>query len=602
MARIVLEGRPGSPGIGVGAVFRPGNTSPSTSASGSAEASAAVAMAGSDSGATHQRERLLAALEEAAGQLDSLAAETVERAGADIGAIFEAQALFARDPGLVEPALRAIDRDGQSAAHAIELAAAEQADRLAAVDDAYFRERSADLRDVGRRVVSILNGEPPVDLHRADGAPAIIAADDVDASLVATLRVGLVRGIALAGGAETGHAAIVARALGIPMALGIGSSLAATPEGTIIAVDGTAGRVIVEPTETELRELGDLASHQERALIAKQSGAARPAVLDVLRANAGSVREVEQAVAAGAAGIGLFRTELLFLGRSVPPGLEEQRAIYRRVLDAADGRPVVFRTLDIGGDKPAAYQSSEPEANPALGVRGIRLGLRHPELLDTQLRALLEAAPGGELRLMFPMVATLEEVRDARARLDAIVADCHRTGTPLAAAIWVGIMVEVPAAALMADVLAPEVDFLSIGTNDLVQYTLAADRSSPALADLARALQPAVLRLVDRIVTAGHASGRQVSVCGEAAADPLAGPLLVGLGVDQLSVAPAALESVRKRLDGLDPEACRSAAREVLKAGNVSQVRAIAERLIDRDRQQWEFAGEEGSTVAIPNH
>jgi phosphocarrier protein FPr len=535
-----------------------------------------------------EKTQLLAALETAATQLDLLASETGARAGADVGAIFEAQSLFARDPGLVEPALRAIEQDGRSAAEAIELAAAQQADQLAAVDDAYFRERSADLRDVGRRVVAILNGEAPLDLHRADGTPAIIAADDVDASLVATLRSGLVRGIALVGGAETGHAAIVARALGMPLALGLGGVLEEASDGTVVAVDGTTGRVLIEPTDDDLKALvvspeaaAATNGHQSRA--AGDVGASAASAVDgrvEVHANAGSVREVEQAVAAGASGIGLFRTELLFLGRTIPPGLDEQRTIYRRVLDAAGGRSVVFRTLDVGGDKPAGYQAAAPEANPALGIRGIRLGLREPELLEVQLRALVEAAAGGELRVMFPMVATLDEVRAARSRLEAIVAQSERAGTPVPSVVRVGIMVEVPAAALMADALASAVDFLSIGTNDLVQYTLAADRTNPGLAELASALQPAVLRLVDRVVTAARAAGIPVAVCGEAAADALVGPLLVGLGVDELSVAPPALPASRARIESLDAEACGAAAREALVAATSGEVRAIAERLV----------------------
>ena len=298
-----------------------------------------------------------------------------------------------------------------------------------------------------------------------------------------------------------------------------------------------------------------------------------------IEANAGSVREVEQAVASGAAGIGLFRTELLFLGRTIPPSLDEQRAIYQRVLKAAGDIPVVFRTLDVGGDKPAGYQHSEPEANPALGVRGIRLGLRHPELLEVQLRALLEASAGGELRVMFPMVATVEEVRAARAMLGSVVEACDQADVPVAASVRVGVMIEVPAAALMADALAREVEFFSIGTNDLIQYSLAADRTNPGLDELATALQPAVLRLVDRVVTAAHQLGRSVAVCGEAAADPLAGPLLVGLGVDELSVAPAAIAVVRDRLAGLDPDGCQVAARDALAATTVAEVRAIAARI-----------------------
>ena len=594
MATRILEGRPGSPGLGVGALLRPdGAVGPSNGRVAPAGASTGAGGPPTADRIAFEQARLLGALSAAAAQLDGLAAETGERAGAGIGAIFEAQAIFARDPGLVEPAMRGIASEGRSAVQAIEVAAAEQAAVLGAVDDEYFRERAADVRDVGRRVIDILLGHPPLDLHRADGAPAVIVAEDLDASVVATLRTELVSGIALAGGAANGHAAIVARALGIPMTLGLGQSLADAHEGVRVAVDGTGGRLLIEPAEIELARLAETLQSAggpssstpgtlERAARSGSgsSGPERPGALRwTLEANAGSVREVEQAMTAGAAGIGLFRTELLFLGRSVPPGLEEQRTIYRRVLEAAAGAPVVFRTLDVGGDKPAGYQRTEPEANPALGIRGIRLGLRHPALLEVQLRALLEASAGGELRLMFPMVATLEEVREARVVVGSILEACRQADVPTAASVRIGIMVEVPAAALMVDAIAREVDFLSIGTNDLVQYTLAADRTNPGLEDLASALQPAVLRLVDRVVAAAHPLGRSVAVCGEAAADPLVGPLLIGMGVDELSVGPAAIPAVRERLEGLDVEAWRAAARDALAATTIDEVRAIAARI-----------------------
>jgi phosphoenolpyruvate-protein kinase (PTS system EI component) len=291
---------------------------------------------------------------------------------------------------------------------------------------------------------------------------------------------------------------------------------------------------------------------------------------------------VEQAAAAGARGIGLLRTELLFLGRTVPPGLDEQRAVYRRIRAAMPNDPVVFRTLDVGGDKPVAYRPSLAEANPALGVRGVRLGLRQPELLEVQLRALLESAPDYPLHVMFPMVATLEEVRDARAVLERAGEASRRAGVGVSDEVHVGIMIEIPAAALMADALAPAVDFFSIGTNDLVQYTMAADRTSADLADLATAFQPAVLRLVGGVCRAALQHGRPVAVCGEAAANPLLAPLLVGLGVTHLSVAAQSVRSVHQALAGLSPEACRTAGEAALSAHSSAEVQEIAKTLLRR--------------------
>jgi phosphoenolpyruvate-protein kinase (PTS system EI component) len=299
----------------------------------------------------------------------------------------------------------------------------------------------------------------------------------------------------------------------------------------------------------------------------------------VIEGNAGSVREVEQAAAAGAHGIGLLRTELLFLGRSIPPGLDEQRALYGRIRAAMPAGPVVFRTRDIGGDKPAGYGPATAEANPALGVRGVRLGLRHPELLEVQLRALLESAPDLPLHVMFPMVATVEEVLLARAALDRAAEASRSAGQRVASEVQVGIMIEVPAAALMADALAPVVDFFSIGTNDLVQYTMAADRTHAELADIGSAFQPAVLRLIRTVCGAAREHNRPVAVCGEAAANLLLAPLLVGLGVNHLSLAAHSVRTVHQALTDLDLDACRAAADAALRAHSRGEVQQIAEGL-----------------------
>jgi phosphocarrier protein FPr len=294
-----------------------------------------------------------------------------------------------------------------------------------------------------------------------------------------------------------------------------------------------------------------------------------------IAANVGSPQEAEAAALAGADGIGLVRTELLFLGRHAPPTGSEQRAAYRRIVAAMPGRPVVFRTLDVGGDKPAAWQP-EREANPALGVRGLRLGLRQTSLLDDQLAAMLEAAAGEALRVMLPMVSTREELDRARERLDAVRSGLVARGHETPASVALGVMIEVPSAAIMADAMAESADFFSIGTNDLVQYTLAADRTNPELADLAVAHQPAILRLIDTVVRAAVAHGRHVAVCGEAAGDPELVPLLVGLGVEELSVAPASVALIRARVTDLDLEHCRNLATRALAATTVSDVRAIA--------------------------
>ena len=601
MARSILLGRAGSPGVGVGRllVVLPTVTAPAGALGGAAPADGASAAGRNGRGPSSlatEHARLADALGLCATELEALAVQTTARAGEEVGAIFEAQALFARDPGIVGPAY-ALIAAGLGADEAILRVTSEQADVLAAVDDDYFRERAADVRDVGRRVAAILTGAERPDLWHADGAPAVLVAADLDPSAVATLRPELVAGIALAGGAPTGHAAIVARALGIPLVLGLGSTLAAVAVdagGADGAVDGSDGRLFIEPSTEDLLELERMASlaravagpaavHLEAPTSRRSAGAPTSAGSPAASAGAGvsvvaniaSALEAEAAVRAGADGIGLVRTELLFLGRSTPPSVGEQRATYARILEAMIDRPVVFRTLDVGGDKPAEWQSDEAEPNPALGVRGIRLGLRRPELLDAQFAALIEAAAGRELRVMLPMVATREEVEAARERLDAIRTRLAAGGAAVASTVRLGVMIEVPSAAIMADALAEVADFFSIGTNDLVQYVLAADRTNAALADLASALQPAVLRLIDGVVRAAHLRGRHVAVCGEAASDPAVIPFLVGLGITELSVSPGSVAAVRSLIAGLDVAWCRELGARAVAAGSLAEVQNL---------------------------
>ncbi len=562
VTRAVLSGRIGSPGVGVGRILR---------VELPAEAPEIAAPVGPP---IAERARLSAALEAAAAELEALARQLAQRAGDETAAIFEAQAVFARDPGIVDPAMRAVD-DGSSAIEAILASTDDQAAILAAVDDEYFQARAADVRDVGRRVAGIISGASRPDLWHADGRPAVIVADDLDPSAVATLRPELVAGIALAGGAPTGHASIVARGLGIALVLGLGAGVTEAAAGAVALVDAgdpPIGRLVIEPDAADLAALEAPETPSNRPTGSGLASAPARTGGDVavtVSANVGSVLEADAALGAGASGIGLVRTELLFLGRRTPPSVAEQRNVYARIRERMGGRPVVFRTLDVGGDKPAAWQTDRVEANPALGVRGVRLGLARPELLDDQLRALVDAAAGAEVRIMLPMVATVEEVVAVRARLDAIV----DAAVAPPSAVLLGVMIEVPAAALVADGLAAVADFFSIGTNDLVQYTLAADRVNPALAELATALQPAVLRLIGAVVDLARAHGRHVAVCGEAAADQEMIPLLVGLGVDELSVAPSSVAAVAASLAGLHMAACRDLARDAIAATTVAQVR-----------------------------
>jgi multiphosphoryl transfer protein len=581
MARLVIHGRSGSAGSAVGRLL--------WIDAGAPVDGAARPAGGLDRAAEEQR--LDDALAAAATELEALARETAERAGEEVGAIFEAQALFARDPGILEPTLAAI-AGGATAVEAIDRITAEQADLLAGVDDDYFRERAADLRDVGRRVADLLTGRTRPDLHRRDGQVAILAALDLDPSLVAAIRPELVGGIALAGGAPSGHAAIVARALGIPLVLGLGAGLSRELDGGAAVLDGDAGRLVVEPVAEDLASVRDPVGPEADATASRPVVAARSNELGIhVLANVGSIVEAELAARVGADGIGLVRTELLFLGRTVAPGLAEQRAVYRRIVDAMGDRPVTLRTLDVGGDKPAGFEPTGAEANPALGVRGLRLGLRRPDLFETQVRAVVEASPERAVRILLPMVTTLDEIRAARIAIERAIDRSRAEGAEVSSEVRIGVMVEVPALALVADQVAPEVDFFSIGTNDLIQYALAADRTNPDLAELATPFQPAIIRLIAATCRAAIAHGRSVAVCGEAAADPDAAALFVGLGVTELSVTPRSIAAVQAGLAGLDPIAARRAAASAEGASSVAAVREIAAGLRTGERAPTRIAG-----------
>lgn len=518
--------------------------------------------------------RLRDALERAARDLEDLRRSVEVAVGPDVAAIFEAQALFARDPGIIGPAVDAIRTDLLPAEVALAMSADRQADTLLALEDDLFRQRAADVRDVARRVIDLLVGRPAMPLGGSDGSRPIIVAQDLDASQVAQLRQEVVAGIALSGGAPTGHAAIVARAMGIPMVVAGGPALEAIASGVQVAVDGSAGRVLVEPNAQQLASLtavqgavpstGDVAStHRRRRLRV------------ALHANVASVADVTRGITAGADGIGLVRTEMLFLGRHGLPSAAEQKDAYRRLLDAAEGRPMTFRTFDFGGDKPLpGMATGTPEPNPALGLRGVRPALIHPEALRVQLGAMLGAARGRELRVMFPMVSTVDEVRALRAMLTDEVALLRPSDHP--SSIALGVMVEVPAAALAAATIAREVDFMSIGTNDLAQYLFAADRTHPTLAHLGSGFQPALLAAVATTVKGARAAGIPVGVCGEAAGDPRIAPLLVGIGVASLSMDPSRLASVRGALEAVPLAAARGAAGKALAAATATDVEAIA--------------------------
>lgn len=521
------------------------------------------------------------ALEATAVDIDAQRAAVAGRAGEYQAAIFDAHRLFLQDEMLLDPVRAEIRDRGRDAPTAWSAAVEAMAAEWEALEDDYMRARAADLRSVGLQVLTQLLGVP-APRPRLEG-PGILVAPDLTPADAAGLDPALALGIATAFGGPTSHAAILARSLGIPAVVGLGDRALEIAEGTALALDGDAGLLHVEPSTEVTAELEERRRARAEADRSARAEAQAPAVtVDgvtvEVAANVGSPEEVGAAVEAGCDGVGLFRTEFLFMERGQMPSEDEQEAAYRRAAETLRGRPMVVRTLDVGADKPLPYLAQPREANPFLGMRGLRLGLERPELLVTQLRAILRVAADHPIRLMFPMVATVEELRAARA---AVGAAAEGLGVPLPAGLQVGIMVEVPSAALTASALAPEADFFSIGTNDLTQYTLAADRGNERVAALSDALHPAVLRLIGSTCAAAVEHGRWVGVCGELAGDEAATPLLLGLGVTELSMSAPAIPGVKRVVRGVDLGRARELAAHALELPSAEAVRELVAREAD---------------------
>ena len=516
-----------------------------------------------------ERARLRQAIDTVHADLQAL----VQRSDKAIGEIFVTHQEMLADPALTDDVELRLAQ-GESAAAAwmavIEAAARQQE----ALHDALLAERAADLRDIGRRVLAQLCG---VKDSAEPEQPYVLVMAEVGPSDVARLDPARVAGIVTAQGGATAHSAIVARALGIPAVVGAGAAVLLLDSGTPLLLDGQRGRVVVAPAEAELqRALAERDARERRLQIAwanrHEPARTRDGHAVEVFANIGQSNGIDKVVEQGAEGIGLLRTELIFMAHPQLPDVATQEAEYRRVLDGLGGRPLVVRTLDVGGDKPLPYWPIAAEENPFLGVRGVRLTLQRPQVMEDQLRALLRAADNRPLRIMFPMVGQLHEWRAAKAMVERL-----RQEIPVAD-LQVGIMVEVPSAALLAPQLAHEVDFFSIGTNDLTQYTLAIDRGHPSLSAQADGLHPAVLNLIDMTVRAAHAQGKWVGVCGELAADPQAVAVLLGLEVDELSVAARSIPEVKALVRQTDLSTARALAREALQQDSAEAVRALVER------------------------
>lgn len=517
-------------------------------------------------------ERFQAALTASQKELETIYEEVKSRVGSGKAAIFKAHAEFLNDPALVQQTVAQIFQK-HSAAWAWQQAIDERVGQMQKLDDPLLAGRAVDLSDVGQRVLRHLVGEAGAEPLVPD-TPVILIADDLTPSDTAALDPDTILGFCTAVGGPTSHSAIMARSLGIPAVVGGGKLVLDVSDGTPAILDGFNGWLYLDPSQADVAAARAiqrrLQAEQETANASRFSPAITTDGHQVeVAANINRAADVPQAVEAGAEGVGLMRTEFLFLERSAAPTEEEQFEAYRAMVQALDGRPLIIRTLDIGGDKEVAYLDLPKEDNSFLGIRGIRLCLARPDLFIPQLRAIYRAAAYGPLKIMFPMISTLEDFRGAKAIAEQVRGELN------AQPVELGIMIEVPSAALLADQFAKEVDFFSIGTNDLTQYTLAMDRLHPQLAKQADGLHPAVLRMVDLTVKSAKKESKWVGVCGGMAGDPKGAVLLTGLGVTELSVSIPSVAAVKAQLRGLSLAEMQAMAQKALQCRTAAEVRSL---------------------------
>jgi len=529
-------------------------------------------------------ERFQRAVERSKKQLSEIYAKAKDEMGEDTARIFEAHLLFLEDPALLEKVHSKIKDKKLNAEAAVAETVEEFVAAFETMEDEYMHARAADVQDVGQRILRNLLGISGKSLDELT-SPVIVVAEDLAPSDTAQMDKSLVLGFCTAGGGTTSHTAIMARILGIPAVVGIREGLLNVESGQVLIVDGQEGAVIPEPSGKLIAEYRrrqrEFRARREAALtLAQESTRTIDGHRVEVVANIGDVDSARIALEYGAEGVGLLRTEFLYLRRTSMPTEDEQYAAYRAIANVMGKRPLIIRTLDVGGDKQLPYLDIGEELNPFLGWRAIRLCLKQADLFRTQLRAILRAGHERNVKIMFPMIADLEEVRQAKRILAEAKAELEAKDVPFAQDVEVGIMVETPAAALAADILAEEVDFFSIGTNDLIQYTMACDRTNERVAHLYQPLHPAILRLIRGIIEAAHAAGKWVGMCGEMAGEPLAIPILLGLGLDEFSMNAVAIPKAKEIIRSFSLEEAQQVASYILSLKTLEEVRLRAREII----------------------
>jgi phosphotransferase system enzyme I (PtsI) len=563
MPEQVLKGIPASEGIAIGPAY----------CYAQAELNIPIRLPES---AEREMARFQRAREQAQAEMQDLYDSVNARVGEKEASIFQAHQMMLADPTL-EQMVREDVETGAIIERAVLNASNQLADMLAGMADELFAARALDVKDVGCRLLRILLGVPDTTLSAVQ-EPSIIVADDLTPSDTASLDPGLTLGFCTVHGGLTSHSAILARTLGIPAVVGLGESLLECVfTQTPLALDGKDGVLVTEPASATVAEFEKRRAEYESRLQIMKSGAEKEARTANGRrvevaANVGEAASAHDAIDNGAEGVGLLRTEFLYLEDTQPPGEEKQVLIYRGILEVLGERPVIIRTLDIGGDKPPSYMPFPDEMNPFLGWRAIRISLDEQELFKTQIRAILRAAIGYNARIMFPMISDLDELRRARELVEVVKSDLRRESVAFAEGVPVGIMVETPAAAILVDVLAEASDFFSLGTNDLTQYTMAVDRGNARVANLYQPLHPAVLRLIKQTIDAGHAKGKWVGMCGELAGMQKAIPILLGFGLDEFSMNPRAIPEAKHLIGRLTDDRAREIAARVMSMGTAAEI------------------------------